>query len=59
VTTRCGEDGPKRNPMELVTIRGAMKRRRQRRSVKVEEFRLFAQKLATCAHAPTGQFPLT
>jgi integrase len=35
-----------RNPMELVTIRGATKRKLQPRSLTVNEFRLFAQNLA-------------
>ena len=35
-----------RNPMEPVSIRGATKRNRQPRSLTVEEFRLFARKLA-------------
>src|SRR5207237_8880623 len=34
-----------RNPMELVTIKGATKRKRQPRSLTVEEFRSFAANL--------------
>lgn len=41
-----GDVHTQRNPMELVTIRGATKRKRQPRSLTVEEFRMFAQNLA-------------
>lgn len=41
-----GDMPTQRNPMELVTIRGATKRKRQPRSLTVEEFRLFARNLA-------------
>ncbi len=41
-----GDVRTQRSPMELVTIRGATKRKRQPRSLTVEEFRLFAQNLA-------------
>jgi len=40
-----GDVPTQRNPMELVTIRGATKRKRNPRSLTVEEFRLFAQNL--------------
>jgi len=40
-----GDIPTQRNPMELVTIRGATKRNRQPRSLTVEEFRLFVQEL--------------
>jgi len=42
-----GEVPTQRNPMELVTIKGATKRTRQPRSLTVEEFQAFASKLAT------------
>src|ERR1700739_232780 len=45
-----GEVPTQRNPMELVTIRGATKRKRQPRSLTVDEFRLFAQNLAEPFH---------
>jgi integrase len=45
-----GEVPTQRNPMELVTIRGATKRKRQPRSLRVDEFRLFAQNLAEPFH---------
>ena len=41
-----GDVPTQRNPMELVTIRGATKRTHQPRSLTVEEFRLFALNLA-------------
>ena len=41
-----GEVPTQRNPMELVTIRGATKRKRQPRSLTVEEFRSFVENLA-------------
>ena len=41
-----GDVPTQRNPMELVTVRGATKRKRQPRSLTVHEFRSFAQKLA-------------
>ena len=40
-----GDVPTERNPMELVTIRGATKRKRQPRSLTVEEFRLFSRNL--------------
>jgi integrase len=45
-----GEVPTQRNPMELVTIRGATKRKRHLRSLTVDEFRLFAQNLAEPFH---------
>ena len=45
-----GEVPTQRNPMELVTIRGATKRKRQPRSLTVDEFRSFAQNLAEPFH---------
>ena len=41
----CSEVPTQRNPMELVTIRGGTKRKRQPRSLSVEEFRRFVQHL--------------
>jgi integrase len=41
-----GEVPTQRNPMELVTIKGATKRTRQPRSLTVEEFQAFVSKLA-------------
>jgi integrase len=46
----CGEFPTQRNPMELVTIRGATKRKRHPRSLTVEEFRSFAENLAEPFH---------
>jgi len=40
-----GDVATQRNPMELVTIRGVTKRKRQPRSLSVEEFRKFLQEL--------------
>jgi integrase len=40
-----GDVPTQRNPMELVTIRGVTKRKRQPRSLTVEEFRKFLQEL--------------
>ena len=40
-----GDVSTQRNPMELVTVRGATKRKRHPRSLTVEEFRRFAQNL--------------
>ena len=40
-----GEYRAQRNPMELVTVKGATKRKRQPRSLTVEEFQRFAQHL--------------
>src|ERR1051326_630806 len=41
-----GDVATQRNPMELVTIKGATKRTRQPRSLTVQEFQKFAQHLA-------------
>jgi integrase len=41
-----GDMPTQRNPMELVTVKGATKRRRQPRSLTVEEFRSFAGNLS-------------
>jgi len=41
-----GEVPAQRNPMELVTIKGATKKTRQPRNLTVEEFQAFASKLA-------------
>ena len=43
-----GEVPVERNPMELVTIKGATKRLRQPRSLTVEEFQKFAAQLGDC-----------
>jgi integrase len=40
-----GDVPRERNPMELVTVRGASKRKRQQRSLTVNEFRSFAENL--------------
>jgi integrase len=40
-----GEVSTQRNPIELVTVKGASKRTRQPRSLTVEEFRKFVQRL--------------
>lgn len=40
-----GDAATQRNPMELVTIKGATRRMRKPRSLTVEEFRLFVQQL--------------
>jgi hypothetical protein len=40
-----GDAATPRNPMELVTIKGATRRMRKPRSLTVEEFRLFVQQL--------------
>jgi integrase len=40
-----GDVPTQRNPMELVTVKGATKRTRQPRSLTVEEFQNFAQQL--------------
>ena len=45
-----GEVPIQRNPMELVTIRGASKRKRQPRSLTVEEFRMFVDRLEEPIH---------
>ncbi len=41
-----GDIAPQRNPMELVTVKGASKRTRKPRSLTVEEFQRLAQHLA-------------
>jgi integrase len=41
-----GDVSTQRNPIELVTVKGASKRTRQPRSLTVEEFRKFVQELA-------------
>ena len=41
-----GDVSTQRNPIELVTVKGATKRTRQPRSLTVEEFRKFVQELA-------------
>jgi len=45
-----GEVPIQRNPMELVTIRGASKRIRQPRCLTVEEFRMFVDRLEEPIH---------
>jgi integrase len=42
----CGHVPTQRNPVELVTVKGASKRTRKPRSLTVEEFQRFAQHLA-------------
>lgn len=41
-----GDITTQRNPIELVTVKGATKRKRQPRSLIVEEFRAFAANLS-------------
>lgn len=41
-----GDVPTQRNPMELVTVKGASKRKRQPRSLTVDEFRAFAENLS-------------
>jgi len=45
-----GEVPIQRNPMELVTIRGGSKRKRQPRSLTVDEFRIFVDRLEEPIH---------
>jgi integrase len=45
-----GEVPIQRNPMELVTIRGGSKRKRQPRSLTVDEFRMFVDRLEEPIH---------
>jgi len=45
-----GDVPTQRNPIELVTVKGAAKRNRQPRSLTVEEFRSFAANLSEPFH---------